>query len=185
MSADQVIALAEKDISDNEKKQIGELEIEVAKLETRKNEIESKKAILEKFVPSNERFYWSKSSFIEQSVIELDVTNNAEFAVSRVYCRGVVVTPSRAVPWIDEDFNFSVPGGIEPSETRSFSLNPVGYEWDNKEVKKRDDTVFTVTIVNIEDAKGEKILSYEDQRIEEKLGELKEQLAKLKAKHGK
>jgi hypothetical protein len=105
------------------------------------------------------RFYWAGRYFLEP-VISLSVTNNGTTAISRIYFHGKVETPGRTIPWIDEDFNYVVVGGLEPGETRRLSLSPNRFgEWGASETQGRRDLVFTVTVVDIEGPNGERLLS--------------------------
>ncbi|MFW6054222.1 MAG: hypothetical protein ACOC9J_05360 [Persicimonas sp.] len=115
----------------------------------------------------------------ECSIIELKVTNNTDEAISRAYFKGTYATPSRSVPWLEETFNYSISGGLEPGESATWSLAPNTYsEWGSLE--ERDDAVFTVEVTRLDGADGEAL--YEigfDEDDAKKLDKLKEQVTEL------
>ena len=82
------------------------------------------------------------------------VRNGTEHAISRAYFSGTLATPGRAVPWLREDFNYQVPGGVEPGETADWSLAPNMFsEWGS--VEQRDDMVLTVEVMKLDGPDGE------------------------------
>ncbi len=97
----------------------------------------------------------------------LGVRNDSKEVVSHITFEGVLVTPGRTVPWVDDDFSYEVPGGLEPGETRELNLS-TGFsgEWSSAP-RDRADMVFVVRAVELRGA-GEKALTGE------RLGERKE-----------
>src|SRR5690554_4721346 len=61
---------------------------------------------------------------MKKPIIELSVVNGTDKAVSRVFFEGVVASPGRSVPWVEDTFNYSIPGGIEPGESADWALAP-------------------------------------------------------------
>jgi hypothetical protein len=59
-----------------------------------------------------------------EATIVLTVQNNTSHSVSRAYFRGKAISDGRQVPWLEEDFNYSVPGGLEPRERATWRLTP-------------------------------------------------------------
>ena len=85
-----------------------------------------------RFSVEHARFYFSKDRSSTDPVIGLTVKNGAGQTVSRFYCRGVLSSPSRETPWVDDTFNsrFAIrfpclllpPFGAQPA---LFPINPV------------------------------------------------------------
>ncbi len=57
------------------------------------------------------------------SYIKLTLKNTLSWPVSFVIVSYKVTSEGRAVPWAEERFGMSIPGGIEPGETREISTN--------------------------------------------------------------
>jgi hypothetical protein len=68
-----------------------------------------------------------------EATIVLTVENGTSFSVSRAYFHGRAVSEGRQIPWIDEDFNHTIPGGIEPGERATWRLSPNMFQgaWSN------------------------------------------------------
>jgi len=97
---------------------------EIATLETRKAEVAKFGALLDKIAIADAKYYWSNNAFMPQPVIHFRVTNNTDVPLSRIYYHGVVSTPGRSVPWVDEDFNNEMARGLEPGESKRLQLSP-------------------------------------------------------------
>lgn len=62
--------------------------------------------------------------------IYLKLKNGSKHALSRVYYNGESITPGRSIPWIKEDFNQSIRGGLEPGELDGYYFEPNMFsEW--------------------------------------------------------
>lgn len=93
----------------------------------------------------------------DQPIIELTVHNGTNHAISRAYFKGVLSTPGRSVPWLEETFNYSIRGGLEPGESAEWELSPNRYsEWGR--VEEIDDMVFTVEVTRLDGPDGDAIL---------------------------
>ncbi len=132
---------------------------DIAELEARQTAADEAREVLSGFVVDSARFslepqpYGSRS----QPMIELSVTNGMDVAVARAYFRGVVATPGRAVPWIEEEFNYSIPGGLEAGESATWTLAPNMFsDWGTVDVP--DDAVMTATVVDLDGADGESVV---------------------------
>ena len=113
--------------------------------------------LLSRFFVERARFYYSKGGFMEEAVIDLSVRNNGDQAVSRAYFHGVLITPGRSIPWVKENFNYEIPGGLEPGESANWKLSPNMFgEW-SKAPKDRDDMVLKVTVTRLDGPDGKPI----------------------------
>ena len=89
-------------------------------------------------------------------VIELTVQNGTDHSVKGASFRGVLATPGRAVPWIDDTFSYEISGGLEPEEKTTWRLAPNMFsDWGKVEI--RPEAVFTVTVVRLEGSDGEEL----------------------------
>lgn len=185
MTADDIVAEADRIKRDREQSQIEEMRSEIAELEgelsgmlEQKRQADALQSEIDKIKVSKTRLYWrepEKYSYSRDLVLELTVTNNLDNAISRLQMTGTLATPGRTVPWLVEDFNYQIPGGLEPGETQSWSLGPNEYSggWRNTP-KDRDDTVFTVEVRNVEGPDGEKLfdITYDQAAFEKASGRL-------------
>lgn len=89
-----------------------------------------------------------------EATIALRVRNDTNHPISRVHFSGRASTPGRAVPWAEGDFNYQIPGGLEPGESASWSLRPNMFgPWSDVAVP--EDAEFSVEVVRLEGADGE------------------------------
>jgi hypothetical protein len=98
---------------------------------------------------------WIGTGAWQPFTIACDVKNDGAAAVAMVRYRVVVSQPGRTVPWGDEDAATSIPGGVEPKETRriEFVSRPIRLP----EGVSVDDLVFTVTPTEALDVNGDPI----------------------------
>jgi hypothetical protein len=104
-------------------------------------------------------YYWRKSGFLDQPVIEFSVRNGGKFPISRIYFSGVLTTPGRSIPWAKQDFVQSFKGGLEAREKQQLTLQPRYGEWNDKQLKYLPEAKLKVVVTNFEDANGEKMIA--------------------------
>jgi len=78
------------------------------------------------------------------------------------------------VPWVEDDFNYQIPGGLEPGEEARWKLSPNMFS-DWGKVDAPPEAVLTVTVLRLDGADGEEMLSIRD------AAEVVEQVAALTA----
>lgn len=116
-----------------------------------------------------------------EPTIDLTVENQTGQAISRAYFRGVVASPDREVPWIEERFNYEVPGGVEPGERVRWSLAPNMFSaWGETEVPDEADLEVTVTALDGPDSETLYELPRED--LEKRRSELEQKVERLEWK---
>jgi hypothetical protein len=104
------------------------------------------------------RFYWEKDEFESKPIISFRVLNKAGYPIKTIFAHGTVATPGRAIPWIDEDFNYEFAGGLENGESKRLQLAPNPFsKWGEVETKGRSDLVLTITVVDAEGADGRRV----------------------------
>jgi hypothetical protein len=179
----EIIAMGDQKVRDRQEKELASINSEIQELEKKETEYNSSKTILSKIIVKDSKYYHSETGFMSTPVIELKVTNDTGIAISRIFFHGVVSTPGRAIPWISEDFNYTLPGGIENGETRHLKLAPNMFSgWGNSKTKKRKDTVFTVEVVNARNAEGKDLATVFNKDDEERLSYLKKAKKELEEK---
>jgi hypothetical protein len=64
------------------------------------------------------------------------------------------------VPWVDEDFNNEMAGGLEPGESKRLQLSPnMFFNWGPRETQDRNDLVLAVKAVNAEGGDKKKLVA--------------------------
>ena len=168
-SADEIIQISEELKKTEAKKEIDELYLKKNKSILNKNE-------LAKFKINKSKLYRIKTdSFLEdeKTIIEITVKNETNKAISKVYFTGILSSPNRSVPWLKDEFNYSVSGGIEPNENVTWYLSPNMFsEWCD--IKIPNDAIFNVLVDRIDDANGNELYSITgyDEDDEKRLNEL-------------
>ncbi|WP_312960102.1 DUF6694 family lipoprotein [Stutzerimonas nitrititolerans] len=124
---------------------------EIAELEALAMKAEEAKAQLAKFVVSRSRFFLRdrEYSYRKEPIIELAVRNGTEHPISRAYFKGTISSPGRSIPWLVKDFNYTISGGLEPSEAQEWVLAPNMFS-DWGKVDAPEDALFTVEVVRLD-----------------------------------
>ncbi len=112
---------------------------------------------LSKFIVERSRFYWQDGVLGDEPVIDVTLRNDTSHSIGRFYAIGVLSSPGREKPWLEESFNYSIRGGMEPGESQQFKLAPNRYsEWGGAP-KDHPDMIFTVSIERLDDADGNRL----------------------------
>ncbi len=178
MNADQIITHANQVMKEREEKMREQALKEIAELEASKIKAEEAQVELEKFKVLKSRFYKYKKehSFTAKPIIELKVKNETTYPISRIYCQGVLASPGRAIPWLQEEFNYQIAGGLEPGEIGDWSLAPNSFStWGKVDAPK--DAVLTVTITRLDGPDEKELFSSDFSESKRK------RLEELKAKY--
>lgn len=171
--AEELRLIAEKEEAERKKKQraaqlkrlqLRLLEIEETIIANKKNQ-----ELLEKLIIIQARVYWNEGGFSWSPVLDLSFKNETNVAISRIYANGIVKSPGREIPWLEETFNFRPDGGLEPGEELNTKLNPNSFgPWGNIP-KDRKDIILDVSVYKLEGA-GEKIIAeYKELDFQEEL----------------
>ena len=142
-------------------------------LKEKKAQAEEEKEKLQDFeVLESEFFFRYRRYGNDEPIIALDVVNNTDHAISRAYFNGVIKSPDRAVPWLEERFNYEISGGVEPGDEASWGLGPnPDSEWGK--VDPPEDAEFNVEVIRLDGPGGEVLYdatgldSFEEGRLEE------------------
>lgn len=154
-TGEEVIAEGNRIIEERKAKERAQALQEIKELQELQARATKDRQELAKFTVSRSRFRQSKNVLgMKEAVIELTVKNGTASAVARVHFTGTIASPGRSVPWLKEDFNYSISGGIEPGETAKWSLAPNMFsEWGKVDVPR--DAILTVEVVRLDGADNE------------------------------
>lgn len=152
-TADEVIAQADAIRLAREAREKEQALAEIKELEAKLGTAEQARVQLAKFTVTRSRFSLRdrEYSYRKEPIIQIAVHNGTDQAVSRAYFKGTIATPGRSIPWLVEDFNYQIPGGLEPGESAEWTLAPNSFsEWGKVEAPA--DAVFTVEVERLDGA---------------------------------
>lgn len=178
-NGEQIIAEGEHIKADRAAKEKEQALKEIADLEAKAKAANEARKKLAEFQVIKSRYFVRHTDFMDQPIIQLTVKNGTDKAISRAYFHGVVASKGRAVPWISEDFNYQIAGGLQPGEKATWRLAPNPFSsWGSTKVPS--DAIMTVTVVMLDGADGKTL--YDGQGLSDseqsRLKELKQQYAK-------
>ncbi|MGM0543713.1 MAG: DUF6694 family lipoprotein [Pseudomonadota bacterium] len=126
----------------------------LSRLEEKQARAEHDREQRERVTLDSAEFYMSTSPYgALEPVIELAVTNGSDERLSQLSLRGMVTTPGREAPWVDEAFYYVIPDGLAPGESAEWRLAPNRFgPWGNRDIP--DGAQFDVTIEAIHDEEG-------------------------------
>jgi hypothetical protein len=116
------------------------------------------------------RYYWRRSGFLEQPVIEFSIYNAGKAAISRVYLNAVLTTPSRSIPWVKQELFRNFRGGLEPREKQQITVEPRNGEWNDKQLKDLYKAELRMTVANFEYTNGQKVIAVDSDLLDYKRG---------------
>lgn len=161
MTAEEVIAKADLILEQRRAKEREQALQEIDELSAKKVQSDLARSELERFEVTRSRFYKRDGGYWEEPIIELSVVNGTSHPISRAYFAATVASPGRAVPWIKETFNYSIPGGVEAGENASWSLAPNRFDsWGTVDVPS--DAILTVETTRLDGADGEVLFSTQE-----------------------
>jgi hypothetical protein len=138
------------------------LDSEIAQSETR---LQNSGDVLGAVEIGSPDYYWRRSGYVEQPVIEFSVRNNGKFPILRAYFRVVLTTPNRSIPWATQEFVQTFKGGLEPREKQQLTFQPRG-DWNDKQLKDMPNAELKVTVVNFDNANGERMITVDSDSLD-------------------
>ena len=115
-------------------------------------------ALLQSVIVTRSKFYYQESRYLTEPVIAFTIENTTPVPIKKIFLHGRLQTPGRAIPWVDESFNYSFPGGLEPGEKQQLSLAPSSFgAWGKVPKKVVAGAVLDLKVVAIEDAADRRI----------------------------
>ncbi|WP_157351211.1 DUF6694 family lipoprotein [Aliarcobacter butzleri] len=175
-TADEVILEAKK-IKDKIFEEEKQEALKVIKL------LEDKKVLVQKSVEELKKIEIGELNFNREKqqyssylkpTITINLKNNTDKSISKVYAVGIIQTEGRSVPWIKEEFSYTIDGGIEPGETNKSVLAPNMFSsWGTANIG--ENATFNINILRIDGADGNPIATLENfsEQDSNKLEELK------------
>lgn len=116
------------------------------------------KTLLDNIEITKPRFSYETSGYMEKPTIAFAIANKGRVPIKRIFIRGKVQTLGRAIPWVEDDFNYSFPGGLEPGEKKELSLAPNMFgEWGKVPKEAAKGAVLSLNLIAVEDASGKRI----------------------------
>lgn len=146
LTGDQVIQRADQILRERRSREREQAIRSLKRLEEKRAKAASDQQQLARFTIESAHYYIDVSPYgTPEPVIDLEVTNGTDQAISELLLRGVVTSPGHSVPWVDESFYYVVPDGMKPEETREWSLAPNRFgPWGDAQIPS--DAVLTVTL---------------------------------------
>ena len=89
-----------------------------------------------------------------EAKILLAVENGTTHPVRQAYFHSRVVSEGRAVPWIEGDFSYEIPGGLEAGEKASWRLSPNMFQGHWTSVRAPRDSKMLVDVVKLDGPDG-------------------------------
>jgi hypothetical protein len=155
----EIIAEAQKIEAERKERERVQALAEIKELEEKRVKATEAKKSLAKFEIIRSRFYKQKREFMgNQPIIELSVRNGTGHAVSRAYFSGTLASPNRSVPWLKDQFNYSISGGLEAGEKATWKLAPNMFS-DWGKVDAPSDAILTVEVEKLDGADGKALYS--------------------------
>lgn len=89
--------------------------------------------------------------------IRLTVDNGSDVTVKRIVAIGRLISPGREQPWLEQEFEFTMLGGVAPGARRETMLEPGPYSpWG--QVQAPEDAAMDIRIVVVESTDGGQFL---------------------------
>lgn len=158
----------------------GDIKQVVADVQRMQKQIDQHKAVFDNIHLDNAR-YFITNDYIIKPALAFKVTNNSKIPIARIFVHGLLTSPGRTIPWVSDNFNYEFSGGLEPGESQHLDLAPNMFgAWKvDDRYSRRDDLKLELTLVNVEDASGKRLLDGDPGDTKKKQEELKE-LEKLR-----
>ncbi|MCH4813955.1 hypothetical protein MLE19_21790 [Halomonas neptunia] len=152
LTGDQVIHRADQILRERRSREREQAIRTLKRLEEKQANADNDQQQMARFSIDQARYYMGQSPYgAPEPVIDIKVTNGTDQVVSELLLRGVVTSPDRSVPWVDESFYYVVAGGIEPGETLEWSLAPNRFgPWGDTQIPSN--AALTVTLEGLRGA---------------------------------
>jgi hypothetical protein len=98
-------------------------------METWRDSTEEDRRELAKFRFGDATVYKRHKGFLEWPLIEFKVENGTDHAVSLVRVRASLLSPDDLKPWLEEEFDHLMMGGLEPGGRDVWRVEPDQREW--------------------------------------------------------
>jgi hypothetical protein len=95
---------------------------------------------------------------VDRPTFSFTVSNQSNVAIKKIFFTATLQSPNRSVPWAEDNYPYSISGGIEPGETQKLDVRVSGFSVFgqlSKEVEQS--SVLKIVLHHIEDAAGTRI----------------------------
>jgi hypothetical protein len=106
---------------------------EITNLNNEKSASESSRKSLDDIVVERTTITTDSSGFLPKRILYMMVKNNSGRTLSTIAFNIKTFAPGREVPYLDDDFKYEIPGGIQAGETLEWQLEPNTFlndEWN-------------------------------------------------------
>jgi hypothetical protein len=189
-TAREVIVLASTEQAKAQERQIARIDEQIGSLkdEVGKDEAALAKAqsVLGKVILDRAKFYFSDSGFMTQPVIDFEIRNQSDLPLKRIYVHGILETPGRTIPWVDDTFNYEFQGGLEKGEEKHLRLSPNMFSnWGDADLKGQKTLLLTLELLDVAGPSGERVAGISADEIEAKREKIKSLIEKRAEVAGK
>jgi len=121
-------------------------------------------ATIDKIKISNPKFSFrrillQKYGGLEQPVVSFSISNMSSIPVRTVVLSAQLKDPGRAVPLAAPRIHYKIPGGLQPGETKHFTLDAdILADWNGVARAEATTALFSLTVSAVEDAEGDLIV---------------------------
>ena len=124
-------------------------------LQERKAEYEKKLVALKAFRIIRANISRGKDGIgLRETIIGLTIQNDTGHPVKQAYFRGVLSSPGRSIPWVDDTFSYMIAGGVEPGEKADWRLAPNMFSgWGSVDIPSK--ATFSVSVTRLDGPDGE------------------------------
>jgi len=130
---------------------------ELKDLKQKEKQSMKEKEALGKLEISNVSLRWIDQEFftLDQPVVTLTIKNNSKQTISKIFIKASLKSPKRSIPWVSDDFEFNIAGGLEPGEQKIKTYEPTDFIWKDGQGKK--DATLQLSVTELQGA-GDEVL---------------------------
>lgn len=144
---------AEGIIAEARRRRLEEVRSAVRELEAAKATSFGARAQLEQFKLEKSRVYKRNRDFLEWPVIEFKAENDTGRVIWLIHFRAALMRPGVEEPWLIEEFDHAILGGLASGERDLWRIEPEQQEWVTL-IDPHPDLTFTLEIMRLEGLGG-------------------------------
>jgi hypothetical protein len=135
-------------------------------MESWRDSTEEERSELAKFRFSDATVYKRHRGYLEWPLIEFKVENGTDHTVSLIRVRASLLSPDDPTPWLEEEFDHLMIGGLEPGGRDVWRIEPEQQEWIQL-IDPHPDVAFSLEAIRLVALGGGVIVSTDWGAIEE------------------
>ena len=128
---------------------LAEVQQIVGELRERKEAAVTESPIIDRFRLGQARVFKRHINYLEWPVLEMKVENGTEHRVDLVHLRGALLLPGEPEPWLEEEFDRVVFGGLGPGARDVWRIEPDQQEWERL-IDPHPDVRFELEVMRLE-----------------------------------